>query len=349
MVASSGFYLVMSVISSSSIVLAVQVHPVKRSIVSSATCMSGYSWMDDSQGNSPCLTVAYVEGAYTGNDYNQPVLTSGYSYSLPNSSTANPCYCSWSSYNLMMACTLCQEVNNSAVWRQVIRLLASVGIGMRHEPIMGTGVRSSFIFVELRLRYLTDISLLDMYLLEMRPYLIGLLLIRQHGHTRYSISKMQTATYQKNSSSITPSASSLSSGSGSSPSSSSSSSKSTDVGAIVGGTIGGAAALSFLVIATYILYRRHVYRKGGYALAINQQGTTFIPSSHNRIPSDTSDLAPSVSGPLAMYGQSVSPSQQYQTAYLSPHGSSLPLPRMDLSVYTTHTGNGQRSDAVPMV
>ncbi|KAG1839940.1 hypothetical protein C8R48DRAFT_741092 [Suillus tomentosus] len=286
-------------IASGSIVLAVQVHPVKRSIVSSAACMSGYSWMDDSQGNSPCLTVAYVEGACTGNNYDQPVLQSGDMYSLPNSSTANACSCSWSSYNLMMACTLCQGVTALTIYYRYFPS-GYVLAGDASIPHWATTNPSTWTYETFNI-------------------------------------VNANATYQKNSSSTTPSASSLSSGSGSSPSSSSSSSKSTDVGAIVGGTIGGAAALSFLVIATYLLYRRHVYRKGGYALAINQQGTTFIPSSHNRIPADTSDLAPPMSGPLAMYGQSVSPSQQYQTAHPSPHGSSLPLPRMDLSVYTTHT------------
>ncbi|KAG2049107.1 hypothetical protein BDR06DRAFT_732364 [Suillus hirtellus] len=110
------FYHFLPIIPYISTILAVQVQPARRNIVSPAACIDGYSWMDDGQGDSPCLTAAYVEGACTGNNYNQPVLQSGYSYSLPNSSTANPCYCSWSSYNLMMACTLCQEVNDTAVW-----------------------------------------------------------------------------------------------------------------------------------------------------------------------------------------------------------------------------------------
>ncbi|KAG1809832.1 uncharacterized protein HD556DRAFT_7946 [Suillus plorans] len=109
------FYRFLPIIPYISTILAAQVQPARRNIVSPAACVDGYSWMDDSQGDSPCLTAAYVEGACTENNYNQPVLQSGYSYSLPNSSTANPCYCSWSSYNLMMACTLCQGVSNSSV------------------------------------------------------------------------------------------------------------------------------------------------------------------------------------------------------------------------------------------
>jgi hypothetical protein len=130
------------------------------------------------------------------------------------------------------------------------------------------------------------------------------------------------------------------------------------VGMIVGGTIGGAAALLLLAITAYLLYRRHVYRQGAHASTINQQGTTFMPSSgtHNRIPSDTSDFAPSMSGPLSFYGQVVSPSQQHeiayspqpQTVYSSLQGSSSPLPRTDMSVYTTSTSNGQRPNVIPM-
>ncbi|KAG2361883.1 hypothetical protein BDR07DRAFT_1090696 [Suillus spraguei] len=77
----------------------------------------------------------------------------------------------------------------------------------------------------------------------------------------------------------------------SSGSSSSSNSKSIDVGAIVGGTVGGAVALLFISIGAYILYRRHTYRKGVRVPAINRQGTAFIfPGIHRRIPSDTSNL-----------------------------------------------------------
>jgi multisubunit Na+/H+ antiporter MnhC subunit len=139
------------------------------------------------------------------------------------------------------------------------------------------------------------------------------------------------------------------------------------VGAIVGGTIGGAAALLLLAIGAYLLYRRHVYKKGVHASTINQQGTTFMPSSgtHSRMPSDTSYFAPSMSGPLALYGQPGSPSQQHeisyspqprtayspqpQTTYSSLQGSFSPLPQTNMSVYTTSPSNGRRPDVIPMV
>lgn len=314
-----------------------QVHPVKRNVVTNATCVDGYSWMNNGQNYSPCRTVAYVEAACAGNNYDQPALNSGNSYNLPiANSTA--CYCSWSSYNLMMACTLCQNISNSIVWEW---------------PQWASGC--------------SDASWTQEY------FPSGLVLAGDASIPSWATTDPTTWTYatfnipdassfyQTNSSSITPSISSSSSGSSPSPSSSSSSSSSTspDVGAIVGGTIGGAAALLFLIIAAYLLYRRHVYRKGVHASVINQQGMAFMPLSgtHNRIPSDTSNFNPSMSGPLGLFGQSVSPSQQYETAYSpqpqttypSMQGSFSPLPLTDTSVYTTHTSNGQRSDVIPMV
>ncbi|KIK46141.1 hypothetical protein CY34DRAFT_800856 [Suillus luteus UH-Slu-Lm8-n1] len=320
-----------------STILAIQVHPVKRTVVSTANCIDGYSWMNNGQGDSPCHTVAYVEAACAGNNYDQPALISGNSYSLPNSSNSNQCYCSWSSYNLMMACTLCQNTSNFVVWEW---------------PQWAGGCSNSSWTQEYfpsGLVLAGDASI---------PYW-AITNPTKWTYATFNILEAN-ATYQQNSSNITPSISSSSSSSPS-PSSSSSSpnSNSPDVGAIVGGTIGGIAALLFLIIVAYLLYRRHVYRKGVHASVINQQGMAFMPLSgtHNRIPSDTSNLAPSMSGPLGLFGQSVSPSQQYETAYSpqpqttypSMHGSFSPLPQTDTSLYTTHTSNGQRSDAIPMV
>ncbi|KAG1814372.1 uncharacterized protein BJ212DRAFT_368455 [Suillus subaureus] len=329
------FYRFVSIIPYISTILAVQVHPVKRSIVSPATCSSEYSWMDDGQGDSPCLTVAYVEAACSGsNNYDQPVLKNGYSYSLPNSTTANPCYCSWSSYNLMMACTICQNNNDSAIWEWA-------------QWTNGCTTNSSW----------TEKYFPSGYVLAGNASIPYWAITDPTTWTSATFNIIDAnATYQKNPSYIIPSPPSSSSG----PSSSSSSSKSIDVGAIVGGTIGGAAALLLLAIGAYILYRRHVYRKGVHVSAINQQGTTFMSSSgtHSRFPSDTSNFAPSMSGPLALYGQSVSPpppqneivySSQPQTTYPSLQGSFSPLPQTNMSVYTTYTGNGQRSDVIPMV
>ncbi|KAG2134594.1 uncharacterized protein EDB93DRAFT_1172347 [Suillus bovinus] len=266
MLVSLGFHLtVVSVILGVPTILAVQVHPVKRNDVSAATCIDGYSWMDNSQGNSPCLTAAYVGGACTGNNYVQPILINGYSYSLPNSSTANECSCSWSFYNLMMACTLCQGANDSVVFEW---------------PRWSSGCATNPSWTQ---KYFPS-----GYELAGNASIPYWATIDPTTWTTVTFNILDAnATYQRNSSSITPGSLLLSSGS---------SSRSTDMGAIVGGTIGGAAALLFLVIAAYLLYRRHVYKKGVYVSVINQQGRTFM----------------------------------YETAYTSqPQTTYLPLPRID--------------------
>ncbi|KAH0838822.1 hypothetical protein J3R83DRAFT_7226, partial [Lanmaoa asiatica] len=84
-------------------------HPNIFVPTSNATCQSDYGWMNSTEQRSPCLTVAYVIAACVGDSWTQPALPSGYSYNSPSGTTATPCYCSWSCYNLMMACTLCQS------------------------------------------------------------------------------------------------------------------------------------------------------------------------------------------------------------------------------------------------
>jgi hypothetical protein len=131
------------------------------------------------------------------------------------------------------------------------------------------------------------------------------------------------------------------------------------VGAIVGGTIGALAALSLLAVGAYLVYRRHVYKKGVYASVINQQ--PFIDRgdgaatrmTHNRFPSGSSNFSQSFGSPV-LYGQSLAPSQygtvyspQPQLAYPSLRGSFSPPSRAGTSLHTTPSR--QQNDAIPMV
>ncbi|KAL4069162.1 hypothetical protein J3A83DRAFT_3490887 [Scleroderma citrinum] len=90
------------------------IHPQLRNVISEANCVSGFNWMDNQQGSNPCLVVAYVIAACVGDTWTQPVLPAGSTYDAPgtNGTTVTPCYCSWSCYNLMMACEWCQYPNN---------------------------------------------------------------------------------------------------------------------------------------------------------------------------------------------------------------------------------------------
>ncbi|KAI6040048.1 hypothetical protein EDC04DRAFT_1579854 [Pisolithus marmoratus] len=89
------------------------VHPYVRTIVSEVGCQSGYEWMNNQENSDPCRVVAYVLAACFGNSWTQPPLAPGNWYNPPNGSFVTPCYCSWSGYNLLMACTYCQSANDT--------------------------------------------------------------------------------------------------------------------------------------------------------------------------------------------------------------------------------------------
>ncbi|KAJ7223371.1 hypothetical protein GGX14DRAFT_658010 [Mycena pura] len=85
----------------------------KRGAQSEAVCSSDFNWADNSESLSPCTLTAFVWGAcFTGN-WDVPMLNSTNQYDNPNSTTANTCTCSWAAYNLISACTACQNFDAS--------------------------------------------------------------------------------------------------------------------------------------------------------------------------------------------------------------------------------------------
>ncbi|KAJ7223358.1 hypothetical protein GGX14DRAFT_351874 [Mycena pura] len=85
----------------------------KRGAQTEVQCSSDFNWADNSESLSPCTLTAIVWGAcFTGN-WDVPVLKPGDHYVNPNSTTANTCTCSWAAYNLISACTSCQNLDAS--------------------------------------------------------------------------------------------------------------------------------------------------------------------------------------------------------------------------------------------
>ncbi|KAF5355723.1 hypothetical protein D9756_004395 [Leucocoprinus leucothites] len=82
---------------------------------SNASCYSDgsedWSWMNNKNGSSPCLTAAAVINPCYGPSYNVPPLLGEDGYEAANGShnTINGCYCSWATYNLLAACATCQN------------------------------------------------------------------------------------------------------------------------------------------------------------------------------------------------------------------------------------------------
>ncbi|KDR68768.1 hypothetical protein GALMADRAFT_256619 [Galerina marginata CBS 339.88] len=82
-----------------------------RTIQSPATCTLDFSWMDNAENDSPCQVAAQVNAICNGGNWIVPALNASFHYALPDpaSGTATFCTCSWASYNLISACTICQN------------------------------------------------------------------------------------------------------------------------------------------------------------------------------------------------------------------------------------------------
>ncbi|KAH7884087.1 hypothetical protein F5I97DRAFT_1648458 [Phlebopus sp. FC_14] len=273
---------------------AMVVHPNVLVPVSNATCLSDYAWMNNEEGYDPCLTVAYVIAACAGDTWTQPALPSGYTYDPPNGTTATPCYCSWSCYNLMMGCTLCQGSDYTSdieTWAHFSQNCPS---------------SYSDVYFPSGYELLGDASI---------PYWSS---IDPNTWTSAVFNYEQAQSYaNEDKPDLRPS---VSSGSGS---------NSINIGAIVGGTVGGAAALLILGIGGYILYKRRKY--------------SHMPGSTD--PSNTPSAAWLSDSSTAVFSQSNTPRSPPPTFYTT---VASPPPPTETATYTTTNSTG-RNQAVPMV
>jgi len=73
-------------------------------------------WMENSEGQPPCLMASILSGACSTGNWNVPPVNSSQEYNPPSVAYANYCSCSWAVYNLLEACTACQDVNNILNW-----------------------------------------------------------------------------------------------------------------------------------------------------------------------------------------------------------------------------------------
>ncbi|KAF8337687.1 hypothetical protein F5887DRAFT_984458 [Amanita rubescens] len=87
-----------------------------RGATTNATCGTQFSWMQNSQGQSPCLLASILSGACSTGNWNVPPVNSSQEYNPPSVAYANYCSCSWAVYNLLEACTACQGINNILNW-----------------------------------------------------------------------------------------------------------------------------------------------------------------------------------------------------------------------------------------
>ncbi|KAI6137129.1 hypothetical protein F5141DRAFT_1079014 [Pisolithus sp. B1] len=232
--------------------------------------------MNNQENSSPCLLVAYVIAACVGNSWTQPVLPSGYNYDPPSGSTSTPCYCSWSCYNLMMACTYCQSSNGTE--------------DLLTWPYFIQNCQTSY----------TDEYFPSGYTLLANETIPSWAALNPTNWTGQVWTYAQAySNHQLGIADSVPSVSAVSTGS-----TGSTGSHSSDLGAIVGGTVGGAAFLLLLALGIYICKRRR-YRRARTTPVVDVN-KRLHPSwqMHNRQLSDQSTasvLQQSTLSPMTYY------------------------------------------------
>ncbi|KAF8430461.1 hypothetical protein L210DRAFT_3072207 [Boletus edulis BED1] len=302
------------------------ISPQVFNIVSNATCLEpDYTWMNNTEHQSPCLAVAYVIAACDGDTWTQPALPPGYSYDSPNGTTATPCYCSWSCYNLMMACTLCQSpayASDLKTWPSFSQncpsnykdevfpqgyVLANNASSIPYWATIDPTTWPSELF---------DITQAESY--------------ANQSHSDYFPSN------------LSPNSTSTSSSAGSS----------TNLGAIIGGTVGGVAGLFLVLIGGCFLYKRRQYRRLHYTNdGVAPILQTPLMSTHSRWPSDPSSIFPStlMGATTQLSGMRPGMSVASPTPHSSFPATSPPLPTETVSFFTTGNAVVQHTRPIPMV
>ncbi|KAI6040047.1 hypothetical protein EDC04DRAFT_3089910 [Pisolithus marmoratus] len=298
------------------------VHPYLHDVVSQVACQSEYAWMNNQEKTDPCLLVAYVIAACVGNSWTQTPLAPGYPYNPANESTSTSCYCSWSCYNLLMACTYCQSANDT-------------------DQLLTWG------FFILNCTGDTDESFPSGYTLlanQTIPYWATIdrtwILIRYEPANANAL-KATTWTGQIwNEDEAYQYSLEVQSGKPDLRPSVSTGPHSSDLGVIIGGTVGGAAFLLLLALGIYILCKRRRYRRLQTTPVVGVNGGPNPNwQMHNRKLSDQSTTSVLQQGTVSAL--------TYYTGSGTQMMYSSPPPRVDTASY--NTSGTQSRPALPII
>ncbi|KIM62167.1 hypothetical protein SCLCIDRAFT_120554 [Scleroderma citrinum Foug A] len=198
-----------------------------------AVCMSQYDWMDNSKSQNPCLVAAYAQGACSGGQFTVDPLDANTHYVGPYVSEANPCECNSITYNLIAACSICQNRTYIA-WSSWSTNCTTVYPGVYPENVPSGTAIPHWAY--------QDVTTSDDF---------NATLAQLTGDTPESTATKAQATATAVTSSALP-ASITSSGNAGTQSPSPSSSSKSNTGAIVGGAVGGVVVLG--AIAAFITW-----------------------------------------------------------------------------------------------
>ncbi|KAK0203213.1 hypothetical protein DFS33DRAFT_1276157 [Desarmillaria ectypa] len=200
---------------------------VPRGPQTNATCSSDYDWTDNKSGLSPCLLASYLLGSCLTGDYGVWALPAASHYDPPNVGTmsSTPCSCSWSVYNLLSACTVCQgNVNSILSWAY-------------YKAECPDNDLSTTTFYPYDKGYVLPASASIPYWATQNP-------LNWHDG-RFDSSDAKNLASQDRPDLTSNDANANSNNS------------STPVGAIVGGVVGGVGVLALAAIIAFFLFRRH--------------------------------------------------------------------------------------------
>lgn len=220
---------------------------VPRGPQTNATCSADYNWTDNESGLSPCLLASYLLGSCLTGDYGVWALPANSHYDPPNvgSMSSTPCSCSWSVYNLLGACTVCQgNVNSVVSW------------GFYKAECNDSDLSNTTFFP-----YDKGFELPDMASI---PYWATQNPLNWNGG-RFDPSDAKSLDSQGNPDLTSDNNNTSNHGS------------STPVGAIVGGVAGGIAVLALAAVVAFFLsrrHRRHASTKGADRISGHTSGAT---------------------------------------------------------------------------
>ncbi|PAV24055.1 hypothetical protein PNOK_0112300 [Pyrrhoderma noxium] len=271
-------------------------------ITSNATCLSSWSGLYNSKGQSPCLVAAYLAGACTGGEYDVNALNAGEHYIGPSSSTATNCLCSSVLYNVMGGCSTCQN-GTIITWSNWDSACPQIYLKVFPEEIPEDTAVPGWAYEDPA--DTNNVFNPTSALADSSPESTGTL-----------VQETRTASGSGSSSTSTNSSSSAAGGSSKSK-----------AGAIAGGVVGGIAGVSLLGLLVFFLIRRSKKSKANKTTVANVGSAGADLNGGNGYPGSN------VNSPLmAQHDISYSPlshSQQgYDSSLAATTGGAMPTPRL---------------------
>ncbi|KAI0332517.1 hypothetical protein GY45DRAFT_1433180 [Cubamyces sp. BRFM 1775] len=210
----------------------------------SAVCQAAYSWMSNDKGQSPCLVASYLLSpcSTSAASWVYP-LTPGYHYNTPTDdpTSATSCRCSTVFYSMISACATCQGLEIDVVpWNMYAQNCSTVYVSKYPDDIPSVISVPAWAYIDIT-RYGTFSAIAA-------------------GEVAAEGAPDSTGLATPTGSSASPTQGS--SGSGNTNTGSSPGKKSTNIGAIVGGAVGGVVGLAAigLVIFFWVRHKRNAAR-----------------------------------------------------------------------------------------